>query len=289
MCARVVRKHCAMLIPHDWPVAASALGRAKGEVRRASVGAHMTRPVAIILAAGKGTRMGSDLPKVLHRMGGEPLVAYPIRAARRAEASVVVVVVGYEGERVRDEITERFPDGADWLRFATQAEQLGTGHAVMCALPQVPVSEGIALVLSGDVPLLSADTLEALIVRCESASAGLALTSFRPPDPSGYGRILRDPSGRVLGIREHRDASEAERAIDECNAGTYAVRVSLLRAELPRLGRSNAQGEIYLTDLVELASAHGEVAALEIDPIEAAGVNTPQQLAELEAVALAGR
>ncbi len=233
--------------------------------------------------------MASDLPKVLHAIAGEPLVVHPIRAARRAEASVVVVVVGYEGERVREEVGSRFPTAASWLRFASQAEQLGTGHAVMCALPEVPESEAIALVLSGDVPLLRAETLVELIARCEAASAGLALTSFRPQDPSGYGRILRDEGGRVLGIREHRDASEVERAIGECNAGTYAVRLPLLRAMLPRLGRSNAQGEIYLTDLVALASATGEVAALEIDPIEAAGVNTPQQLAELEAIALARR
>jgi UDP-N-acetylglucosamine diphosphorylase/glucosamine-1-phosphate N-acetyltransferase len=249
----------------------------------------MTISVAIILAAGKGTRMASDLPKVLHPMAGEPLVAYPIRAARQAQAATVVVVVGYEGEHVRNEVTARFPDAAGWLRFATQAEQLGTGHAVMCALPEVPATDGLALVQSGDVPLVRASTLAALAERAEVCSSGLALTSFRPPDPSGYGRILRDPQGRVQGIREHRDASAAERAIDECNAGTYAVRLSLLRTELPHLRRANAQGEIYLTDLVELAARRGEVAALEIDPIEAAGVNTPQQLAELEAYALARR
>lgn len=246
----------------------------------------MTTPVAIILAAGKGTRMASDLPKVLHAIAGEPLVTYPIRAAREAKVSRVVVVVGYEGEQVQTAVKARFPD-AGWLRFATQAEQHGTGHAVMCALPEVPEGDGIALVLSGDVPLLAAATLHALVERAEVCSAGLALTSFRPLDPTGYGRILRDPHGRVLGIREHRDASEAERAIGECNAGTYAIRLPLLRRELPRLQRSNAQGEIYLTDLVELAAARGEVAALEIDPIEAAGVNTPEQLAELETIALA--
>jgi UDP-N-acetylglucosamine diphosphorylase/glucosamine-1-phosphate N-acetyltransferase len=247
----------------------------------------MTTPVAIILAAGKGTRMASDLPKVLHPMLGEPLVVHPIRAARRAEASRVVVVVGYGGEQVRQAVSERFADAEAWLRFATQAEQLGTGHAVACALPEVPDGDGIALVLSGDVPLLRAETLHELAARAGACSSGLALTTFRPADATGYGRILRDASGRVLGIREHRDASEAERAIDECNAGTYAVSLPLLRTELPRLGRSNAQGEIYLTDLVERAAAQGEVAALEIDPVEAAGVNTLQQLAELEAIARA--
>lgn len=248
----------------------------------------MTTTVAIVLAAGKGTRMASDLPKVLHRMNGEPLVAYPIRAARAAGAEQVVAVVGYEGERVRQEVRDRFSEAATdqgWLRFATQAEQLGTGHAVMCALPELAGAQGLALVLSGDVPLLTAQTLETLAERCLQVGSGLALTTFAPPDPTGYGRILRDDAGRVVGIVEQRDASEAQRAIEECNAGTYAVRMEHLRADLPRLGRSNAQGEIYLTDLVELASARGEVAAVKIDPVEAAGVNTPEQLARLEAIA----
>lgn len=247
----------------------------------------MTTPVAIILAAGKGTRMASDLPKVLHPMAGEPLVVYPIRAARQAGACRVVLVVGYEGDHVRRVVTERF-GGQGWLGFATQAEQLGTGHAVACALPELADDDGVALVLSGDVPLVRAATLRALVEAAGACSSGLALTSFRPPDPTGYGRILRDAEGRVQGIREHRDASEAERAIDECNAGTYAIALSLLRAELPHLRPGNAQGELYLTDLVALAAGRGEVAALLIDPLEAAGVNTPQQLRALEAAALAG-
>ncbi len=245
----------------------------------------MTKPVAIILAAGKGTRMESDLPKVLHPILGDPLVAYPIRAAREVGASTVVVVVGYEGQRVTDEVTSRFSDHESWLRFATQAEQLGTGHAVMCGLPQIEPSEGVALILSGDVPLLTSQTLQRLAEGARSSAAGLALTTFRPPDSTGYGRILRDEAGHVNGIREHRDASEAERAIGECNAGTYAVSLEHLRADLPRLGRNNAQGEIYLTDLVALAAERGEVMALEIDPVEAAGVNTVAQLQQLEAIA----
>lgn len=247
----------------------------------------MSTPVAIILAAGKGTRMASDLPKVLHPMLGEPLVSYPITAARQAGASSVVIVVGYEGARVTHEVTSRFGEGQAWLRFATQDQQLGTGHAVMCALPQIDQAEGIALVLSGDVPLLTSQTLTALCERCVTSPAGLSLTTFVPPDPTGYGRILRDDAGQVLGIREHRDATDAERAVGECNAGTYAVRIEHLRADLPRLGRNNAQGEIYLTDLVELAAARGAVEALEIDPTEAAGVNTVEQLQQLEAIARA--
>jgi bifunctional UDP-N-acetylglucosamine pyrophosphorylase/glucosamine-1-phosphate N-acetyltransferase len=249
----------------------------------------MSEVVAVVLAAGKGTRMASDLPKVLHRIGDDPLVAFPIRAARAAGAGQVVVVVGYGAERVRTELRARFSEGAHegWLRFAEQAEQLGTGHAVLCALPSVAADAELALVLSGDVPYVRAETLRELAAAAKGG--GLALCTFRPPDPTGYGRILRDADDRVVGIREQRDASEAERAVGECNAGTYAIAIDRLRTDLPRLGRDNAQGEIYLTDLVALAAREGPraagregpVAAVEVDPIEAAGVNTPEQLAEL--------
>jgi bifunctional UDP-N-acetylglucosamine pyrophosphorylase/glucosamine-1-phosphate N-acetyltransferase len=238
--------------------------------------------VAIVLAAGKGTRMGSDLAKVLHRLGGEPLVAYPIRAAQAVGAAPIVVVVGYQAERVRAEVSAAFPDDPS-LRFAEQLRQDGTGHAVLCALPQVPDRAEVALVLSGDVPLLASDTMRRLVDAARSTSSGLSVATFFPPDSTGYGRIVRDAKGRVLAIREQRDASETERAIRECNAGTYAVAVTRLREELPAIGRDNDQGEIYLTDIVARCVAHGEVATVVIDPIEAAGVNTPEQLMALEA------
>ncbi|MCH9681534.1 MAG: NTP transferase domain-containing protein [Deltaproteobacteria bacterium] len=244
----------------------------------------MTTLVAIILAAGKGTRMGSDLPKVLHRMGDDPLVAFPIRAARALHAEQIVVVVGYQEALVREQVRAAFPELGDSLRFATQTEQLGTGHATMSALPQVDAEQGLALVLSGDVPLLLPQTLVRLRTACEESTAGLAMTSFVPDDPFGYGRVLRDDAGRAVGIREQRDASPQQQAITECNAGTYAARIEHLRADLPRVGRNNAQGEIYLTDLVALGAQRGDVACLQIDPVEAAGVNTPEQLAELEAI-----
>src|SRR5690606_7832173 len=131
--------------------------------------------------------------------------------------------------------------------------QHGTGHAVMCALPVLGDDfDGNVLILSGDVPLLTAETLAALARACERSSAGLSLASFRAADPTGYGRILRDEQGRCVGIREQRDASAAERAIDECNAGVYCVRAEHLRRELPALSANNAAGEIYLTDLIAL-------------------------------------
>lgn len=240
----------------------------------------MHAPVAIVLAAGKGTRMGSDLPKVLHRLADEPLVAFPVRAALAAGVERVVVVVGHGGEQVRAAVADASPGAA----FAEQHEQRGTGHAVLCALPAIAGAAGPVLILSGDVPLLAAATLRRLVDAAARGSSGLALATFRPADPTGYGRILRDRAGRVVGIREERDSSPAEREIRECNAGVYCVDAGLLREELPAIGTDNAQGEIYLTDLVGRAAARGEVVAVEVDAVEVAGVNTREHLAELEAI-----
>jgi UDP-N-acetylglucosamine diphosphorylase/glucosamine-1-phosphate N-acetyltransferase len=236
--------------------------------------------VAVILAAGKGTRMGSDLPKVLHRFLGEPLVVHPIRAARAAGAEAVVVIVGHGAAEVEAALADQ-PD----LRFALQSEQRGTGHAVQCALPALADHAGSVLILSGDVPRLRPATLHALAAAAALSRGGLALATFTPPDPTGYGRIVRDGAGEVVAIVEERDASPAQRAIGECNAGVYCAAASLLRRELPRLGSANAQGEIYLTDLVAVAAGQGGVGAVLVPADEVAGVNTLAQLAELERAA----
>ena len=236
---------------------------------------------AIVLAAGKGTRMRSDLPKVLHRLHGTPLVLHPIGAATDAGATHVVVVVGHGGEQVRQTVSASVSDGVE-LRFAEQQQQLGTGHAVLCALEQLRDAQGPAWVLSGDVPLLRAKTLARLADAWRTSSAKLALAIFRPEDNQGYGRILRDEGGRIVGIREQRDASPSELDIEECNAGVYCIDLDLLRRELPLLGAANDQGEIYLTDLVARAARDGAVAGVEIEAIEAAGVNTVEQLEALE-------
>lgn len=238
----------------------------------------------MLLAAGKGTRMRSELAKVLHPFAGEPLVLHPLRAARRFGAARSIVVVGHQGEEVRALVRARLPAGEGWaVDFAVQPEQKGTGHALGCALPVLGEDfDGLVMILSGDVPLLRAATLERLAGACARSSAGISLASFRAEDPGGYGRILRDAGGRCVGIREERDASEAERAIAECNAGVYCVRAEHLRRELPALAADNAAGEIYLTDLIGLRARAGEVAVVEVDAIEVAGVNTPEQLAELE-------
>ncbi|WAS99447.1 sugar phosphate nucleotidyltransferase [Nannocystis punicea] len=231
-------------------------------------------PIAVVLAAGKGTRMRSDLPKVLHPLAGEPLAVHVLRSARAAGVAGLVVVVGHGAEQVEAALRPVFAD----LRFVLQPQQLGTGHAVQCALPAIGDHDGPVLILSGDVPLLRPDTLAGLVDACATSGAGLALATFEPADPHGYGRIVRDDHGRIHAIVEERDADAATRAIRECNAGVYCARAELLRSELPSLGRANAQGEIYLTDLVARAAPRG-VLTLKVPADEVAGVNTPEQLA----------
>lgn len=234
--------------------------------------------VALILAAGKGTRMRSELPKVLHRLAGRPLLHHVLDAASHAGAGRAVVVIGYQSGQVRESVERAGYDRAD---FAVQAEQRGTGHAVQCALPAVRSDEKIALILSGDVPGIRGDQLKALVELLNEESS-LALMTFEAEDPTGYGRIVRGAGGEVTAIREHKDANPAERHIRECNAGIYAVRVGLLTTALPTLSDRNAAGEVYLTDLVEVAASSGAVRALRVAESEVAGVNTPEQLAAME-------
>lgn len=238
--------------------------------------------IAVVLAAGKGTRMRSDQAKVLHRFAGQPLILTPLRTVLSFGVERVVVVVGHQAESVRATIDAGLPDARGSIAFALQAEQSGTGHAVLCAVPALGEFEGPVLILSGDVPLLRSETLARLVAGCAESSAGMALASFVPPDPTGYGRILRDAAGRALAIREHKDASPDELGIRECNAGVYCIAAEHLRSELPTLGRNNAAGEIYLTDLLALRARSGEVVVIEVDPDEVAGVNTPEQLDALE-------
>lgn len=235
--------------------------------------------VAIVLAAGKGTRMNSDLPKVLHPLAGRPLVNYPLAAARQAGVQRFVVVVGHGAQAVRQAVLDEHPGD---VSFAVQPEQNGTGHAVLCALPQLGDFEGLVLILSGDVPLLRAETLRSLVAAAQRSKSQLALLTFRPTDPTGYGRIIRDDAGDPVAIREHADASDTERELDECNAGIYCVAAKHLRNELPQMESHNAQGEIYLTDLVAHRAVGGTVETIEVDATQVAGINTREQLLELE-------
>jgi bifunctional UDP-N-acetylglucosamine pyrophosphorylase/glucosamine-1-phosphate N-acetyltransferase len=239
----------------------------------------------VVMAAGKGTRMKSRLPKVLHRLGGRSLLARVMDTAASLGTRHVVVVTGHGAEEVEAALSAS-PDGGK-VRFARQTPQLGTGHAVQQAMPFLP-DDGTVLVLSGDVPLIGEPALRALV----AASGGerLALLTIAFDDPTGYGRVVRAPAGadgaegRVLSIVEHKDANEGQRAIREVYSGVMAAPSRLLRDWLARLGNDNAQGEYYLTDVVGFATADGvPVVAHRIDDAaQVAGVNSPSQLAALE-------
>ena len=237
----------------------------------------------IIMAAGKGTRMKSRLPKVLQRLAGRPLLQHVLDQAAHLGARSAVVVTGHEAQQVEAAITaaaQAVPMGFS-LRFARQEPQLGTGHAVQQAVPAL-AGDGMVIVLSGDVPLTQADTLRALVDAADGQR--LALLTVRLPDPTGYGRIVRGEDGTVQRIVEQKDANDAQRAIQEIYSGIMAVPARHLAGWLARLTNDNAQGEYYLTDVVAMAVADGVpvVAHCIADPVQVAGVNSPLQLAELE-------
>src|SRR5437870_7251214 len=199
----------------------------------------MSRLAAVVLAAGKGTRMKSEKAKVLHEASGRPIVFFPIRAALALDASPVVVVVGHQAEVVQDVLGRQFA-GAP-VRFAVQAQQLGTAHAVLCAEEALRGFEGSVLILAADVPLIRVETLQKLIAARQGAD--LALLTCRAQDPKGYGRIVRRGDGSVARVVEEKDASPEERRISEANASIYLADAKFLFRALRGVGRSNAQGE----------------------------------------------
>jgi bifunctional UDP-N-acetylglucosamine pyrophosphorylase/glucosamine-1-phosphate N-acetyltransferase len=231
----------------------------------------------IILAAGEGKRMKSALPKVLQPLAGKPLLAHVIDTARSLDPAAIHVVYGHGGERVREALAK---EPVEWT---LQAQQLGTGHAVLQAMPNVP-DDHVALILYGDVPLLGRETLLGLV-----ALAGpkeVALLTMTVNDPTGYGRIVRDGQGRVQRIVEQKDASAGERGIRECNTGVIAAPAGLLKRWLEGLKADNSQREYYLTDIIAMAVKDGlAVNPLGCaDPVDALGVNDKVQLAFLESV-----
>jgi bifunctional UDP-N-acetylglucosamine pyrophosphorylase/glucosamine-1-phosphate N-acetyltransferase len=233
----------------------------------------------VVMAAGKGTRMKSARPKVLHHLAGRALLGHVLDTAIQLSARRAVVIVGHQAEQVQAQV-QSWPLQSLTLDFARQEPQLGTGHAVQQALPLL-ADDGVTLILSGDVPLTQAQTLQALIGAC--AGQHLALLTLELPDPSGYGRIVRE--GEVVqAIVEHKDASDEQRRITEIYSGIMAVPTRQLRSWLARLDNKNAQGEYYLTDVVKFAVADGvPVLAHRItDAAQVAGINSPLQLAELE-------
>ena len=230
----------------------------------------------VILAAGKGTRMKSDLPKVLHPIAGRPMVQHVVDAAGALDPDNTVLIYGHGGDAVRQAVT------GSRLQWAEQAEQLGTGHAVAQALPHL--EEDVVLVLYGDVPLIQPQTLRDFVARVDDQS--LALMTLTLDDPSGYGRVIRDGDGKVRRVVEQKDASDDEKAVREINTGILACTRRFLNDSLPRLSNSNAQGEYYLTDLIAMAVDAGMEGVTEQPghAWEVDGVNDRVQLARLERV-----
>ena len=233
----------------------------------------------VILAAGKGTRMKSSLPKVLHKAGGKAMLAHVLTAAKEAGARRNIVVVGFGGEAVEAALKGE-------AEFVTQAEQLGTGHAVLQAEPLLGGTQGTVLVLCGDTPLLTGKLLEKLVREHAAAGAKATVLTAVMPDATGYGRVLRSADGMVERVVEHKDATAEERAVREVNSGIYCFEAPDLFAALHEVGNDNAQGEYYLPDVLEILKKKGEkiFAVAADDYEETLGVNSRAQLAASEKI-----
>ena len=233
----------------------------------------------IILAAGKGVRMKSNLPKVAHSLAGKSLVEWVVSTAEHFTPEKIVVVVGYKKEVVIDCLS-----GYDNIIFLEQQEQLGTGHAVYVTRKNFKDFKGTIIIMPGDVPLLKEKTLENLIKVHEEKQAVATVLTVDLDDPTGYGRIVRNDEGYVEKIVEHKDASEEFRKIKEINSGIFCFDAQELFSVLPKIGKDNSQSEMYLTDVLELLNEEGKpIAAVKVDdPVEVSGINSKEQLQELE-------
>jgi bifunctional UDP-N-acetylglucosamine pyrophosphorylase / glucosamine-1-phosphate N-acetyltransferase len=235
----------------------------------------MSAPLhVVVLAAGEGKRMKSALPKVLQKIAGVPMLAHVIASARALQPAGVHIVYGHGGDHVRAAFAEQTD-----LHWAEQAQQLGTGHAVQQAMPGIP-DDARVLVLYGDVPLIRSATLQRLL----DAPGALSVLAAELDDPAGYGRILRDPQGRVGAIVEHKDANDAQRMIRIVNTGVIVADAKALRRWLSNLSNGNSQGEYYLTDVFAMAAHEfsGAEIAIADDPLDTEGANDPWQLAQIE-------
>lgn len=241
-------------------------------------------PAAIILAAGKGTRMKGDLPKVVHPVGGRPMVCAVVDACLRAGCGRIIAVVGYKQELVRQALAS-YPQ----VEYAVQDQQLGTGHAVLCARPVIqagPQAAGDIFVLCGDGPLIRAATLCTLLERHRRTGAAATLATAVIDDPTGYGRIVRDSAGRFAAIVEHKNATDAQRAIREVNPSYYCFRAGELFAALEQVKRNPASGEYYLTDTLEVLLGQGKGVEVEaaVPPEDVLSINTPEDLAVVDGI-----
>lgn len=245
----------------------------------------MKRVKAVILAAGKGTRMKSELPKVIHKALGKPMVQYSIDAAMEAGAALsdICLVVGHKAELVKEVV-------GDGVTYALQTEQLGTGHAVKCAGAFIG-EDGLTMVLCGDTPLITGKTLKKLVDAHIAEGNAITVLTAKVDDPTGYGRIIKDSQGNFVKIVEQKDATQEEQKVNEINSGMYLFDSAILSKALSWLNNNNAQGEYYLTDTIEIVKQEGlgKVATAQVeDEDEIKGVNSPEQLKEAEEI-LSGR
>jgi bifunctional UDP-N-acetylglucosamine pyrophosphorylase/glucosamine-1-phosphate N-acetyltransferase len=260
--------------------------------RPVNIGTMSDRPLAaVVLAAGEGTRMRSTLPKPLHPICGRPMLAHVVAALGQVHVDRLVVVVGFGADEVAKTLTEELADSGLAVDLVTQSVRRGTGDATQMALGALPDDLGEdeagdfdVLVLPGDTPLVRPETLASLVQAHRSADAAATMLVALPGDPGGYGRVVRGRGGRVLRVVEEADATEEERSIGEVNTSIYCFRRSALAPALRRVGADNAQGEHYLTDVIELLASAGHlvVARETVDPVEVTGVNDRRQLADAE-------
>lgn len=233
----------------------------------------------VILAAGLGTRMKSNKAKVLHAVCGKPMIHYVVKTAQAVAGDNVILVVGHQADKVRQTVSKR-----GTFLFAQQHEQLGTGHAVLCALPHIPAGCREVVILCGDVPLIQAHTIEALIGSHTAEKRDISVLAVELADPTGYGRIITDADGNLQAIVEESDASLQQKRIRRINTGIFCVKKQFLSDALPQIKAENSQGEIYLTDIIEIAydtqKRMGVVTGN--DPIEVSGVNTVDDLKNIE-------
>ena len=242
----------------------------------------MVKNVAvIILAAGQGTRMKSEKAKVLHKLLGKPMVLYVVETAMQIAGQNVILVVGHQAQKVRDVVSEKAE-----LIYAFQKEQLGTGHAVLCALPYIPPHIEEVVILCGDVPLITPQTVTDLVEDHLSKERDVSVLAVEIEDPRGYGRIIFDTNHRICAIVEECDAAEEQKRIKTINTGMYCVKKEFLSAVLPKVNAANAQGEIYLTDIIEIAYGAQKNIGAKIggDHLEVMGINTRQELQRIESI-----
>jgi UDP-N-acetylglucosamine diphosphorylase/glucosamine-1-phosphate N-acetyltransferase len=235
----------------------------------------------IILAAGLGTRMKSNMAKVLHKIIGKPMISHVLVSACDVAGKDVIVVVGHQADRVKDACLKVNP-----VSFAFQKEQRGTGHAVLCAMPEIPETTENIVILCGDVPLLKAETIWALLDDHVNENRDLSLLAVELEDPTGYGRVVINANRELTRIVEEADATDDEKAISLINSGIYCVSKAFLSASLKKITPDNAQGEFYLTDIIGVGYAMGKHIGVLVgsNPEEVSGINTPADLKGVEAL-----